>query len=180
MAPRPSPTVDSLHASPALKIHLFAVSAALALVVAACDQVAKWAVRGSFALNESREVVASFFSLTYVRNTGAVWGSFQDGNEWLALVSMAVAVLLVMAFRYLSAGRLVNALALGAILGGITGNMIDRIRLGWVTDFLDFYVASHHWPAFNVADAAIVAGVGLYLIAALRSAPGSENVARGA
>lgn len=131
------------------------------------DQVTKYAIRDSFSLGESNAVVTSFFNLTYVRNTGAVWGSLQHQNEWLAIVSIAVLVLIALFYRYLADGRMIFSAALGCITGGIIGNLIDRIKLGWVTDFLDFYWHASHWPAFNIADSAICIGVGLYLIASL-------------
>ena len=139
----------------------------LAFVVLAADQITKHAVRSAFVHGESRAVITSFFDLTYVRNTGAVWGSLQNQNEWLAILSLAVLLLAAFSHKYLSGGRMVFAAALGLIMGGITGNLVDRVKLGWMTDFLDFYWRGLHWPAFNIADAAICTGVGLYLLASL-------------
>ena len=139
----------------------------LSLVIVVLDQVTKHAIRSSFSLGESNSVISSFFDLTYVRNTGAVWGSLQHQNEWLAVVSIAVLVLIAFFYHYLAGGRMIFSAALGCIMGGILGNLIDRIKLGWVTDFLDFYWNTSHWPSFNIADAAICMGVGLYLLASL-------------
>ena len=139
----------------------------IALLIVISDQVTKHAIRYSFSLGESQSVISSFFDLTYVRNTGAVWGSLQHQNEWLAVVSIAVLVLMALFYHYLADGRMIFSAALGCITGGITGNLIDRIKLGWVTDFLDFYWNTSHWPSFNIADSAICIGVGLYLIASL-------------
>ena len=139
----------------------------LSFVIVVLDQVTKHAIRYSFSLGESKAVISSLFDLTYVRNTGAVWGSLQHQNEWLAIVSIAVLVLMASFHHYLAGGRMIFSMALGCIMGGIIGNLIDRIKLGWVTDFLDFYWNASHWPSFNIADSAICMGVGLYLLASL-------------
>jgi signal peptidase II len=139
----------------------------IALLIVVPDQVTKHAVRYSFAPGESVVIIPSLFDFTHVRNTGAVWGSFQGHNEWLAIVSIAVLAMIALFHQYLSGGRMVFAAALGFIMGGIIGNLVDRVKLGWVTDFLDFYWNTSHWPAFNIADSAICIGVGLYLLASL-------------
>ena len=141
----------------------------ISLLIVISDQISKHAVRHSFALGESKAVITSFFDLTYVRNTGAVWGCLEHQNEWLAVVSVAVLILTALFHDYFVGGRMILSAALGCITGGIIGNLIDRIKLGWVTDFLDFYWNTWHWPSFNVADSAICVGVGLYLLASLLS-----------
>lgn len=140
---------------------------AISLVIVISDQITKHAIRHSFSHGESKTVISSLFDLTYVRNTGAVWGSLEHQNEWLAVVSAAVLVLIVLFHDYLAGRRAILSAALGCIMGGIIGNLIDRIKLGWVTDFLDFYWNTWHWPSFNIADSAICVGVGLYLLASL-------------
>ena len=144
------------------------ITLVLSLAIVVLDQVTKHAIRCSFSLGESKAVISSLFDLTYVRNTGAVWGSLQHQNEWLAVVSITVLVLIALFYHYLAGGRMIFSAALGCITGGIIGNLIDRIKLGWVTDFLDFYWNASHWPSFNIADSAICIGVGLYLLASLR------------
>jgi signal peptidase II len=148
---------------------LILVSAVMVL-----DQATKCAVRSYLSPGES-EIIASFFNLAHVRNTGAVWGCFQHQNEWLAVISAAVLFLLALFYRCLSGNRAVGAAAVGLIAGGIIGNLIDRIKLGWVVDFLDFYWRDWHWPAFNVADAAICAGVFLYLLSSLPLFPPNKQ-----
>jgi len=140
---------------------------ALSSVIVVLDQITKYAVRLSFSLGESKTVLSSFFNLTYVRNTGAVWGWFQHQNEWLVLVSLVVLFMIMFFYYYLAGGQVICSTAIGCIIGGIIGNLIDRIRLGWVTDFLDFYWNDSHWPSFNIADSAICAGVCFYLLASL-------------
>lgn len=138
----------------------------IATAVAFLDQCTKSFVRASFSLAESRPVIEGFFSLTYIRNTGAAWGIFGGQNAALTTLSI-VLLLLMVAFRrsFLSDG-FSHRITLGLLVGGIVGNLLDRVRLGWVTDFLDFHIHGYHWPAFNIADAAICAGVGLYVFTA--------------
>ena len=134
------------------------------LVIAFFDQWTKQIVRMDFTLHESRPVVDGFFNLTYIRNTGAAWGLFGGQNAALILLSLVMLVMLVFFRRSFLSRIWEHNLALGLMLGGIVGNLFDRWRLGWVTDFLDFYWRGHHWPAFNIADAAICGGVVLYIL----------------
>lgn len=159
----------------AIKARLLILTIALSLAIVVSDQVTKHAIRYNFSPGESAVVIRHFFDLTYVRNTGAVWGSLQKQNEWLAVASIAVLVFIVLFHNYLSGGRMVFAAAIGCITGGVVGNLIDRVKLGWVTDFLDFYWNTSHWPSFNIADSAICIGVGLYLLASLHPAITSKS-----
>mgnify|MGYP003609376369 FL=1 len=136
------------------------------ILVTVSDQWTKWVVRSDYALGESRTVVEGFFSFTYVRNTGAAWGILGGQNTWLTVLSVVMLVLMVLFRRSFLSNTWEHRLALGFMLGGIIGNLMDRVRLGWVTDFFDFYIGSWHWPAFNIADAAICTGVGIYILSA--------------
>ncbi len=136
------------------------------ILVTVSDQWTKWVVRSDYALGESRTLVEGFFSFTYVRNTGAAWGILGGQNTWLTVLSVVMLVLMVLFRRSFLSNTWEHRLALGFMLGGIIGNLMDRVRLGWVTDFFDFYVGSWHWPAFNIADAAICTGVGIYILSA--------------
>ncbi len=144
------------------------ITLALALALAGLDQWTKHLVQARLLLGESVALWPGFFSLTHVRNTGAVWGTLQHQNVWLTLFSLAALAAIAFFYRWLVDARGVHRLALGLMLGGVLGNLIDRIRLGWVVDFLDFYWRRHHWPTFNLADAAIFLGVAIYLISAWR------------
>jgi len=139
----------------------------LAMLIAVADQASKQWVRETFALGESRTVLDSFFHLTYLRNTGAAWGMFGGHNVWLALLSLAVLVLMVLFRRAFLGNTWEHRLALGLLAGGILGNVFDRLKLGYVTDFLDFHWYTHHWPSFNIADSAICVGVLLYVLSSL-------------
>ena len=139
----------------------------VALCVVLLDQASKEWVRGAFSLHESVPVIPGFFHLTYIRNTGAAWGMFSGQNIALsALALVMLAVLVVFRRKILPPGR-VHRVALGLLCGGIAGNLFDRLRLDYVVDFLDFFVRTSHFPAFNVADSAICVGVGIYVLGTL-------------
>ncbi len=136
----------------------------LAMAVALADQITKeWVVR-SFAYHETRTVIPGFFNLTHVRNPGAAWGILGGQSVLLTVLSAVILAVLVIGRKRILSDTRTHRLALGVMAGGILGNLFDRLRYGWVVDFLDFYVGRWHWPAFNVADAAICIGVGIYLL----------------
>jgi signal peptidase II len=139
------------------------------VAVVVCDQLTKAWIVAHFALYGTRELIPGLFSLTYLVNRGAAFGLLNGQHgSWrhaffvgVALVAMVLMVFLIRQMRH-EGKRFVVAISL--IFGGAVGNLIDRLRLGSVVDFLDFYWHGHHWPAFNVADSAITVGVGLFLI----------------
>lgn len=140
----------------------------LALVIVWMDQLTKLWVRSVLIYGgEPQTVIPGFFNLVYVRNEGAAWGMFGGQMPILIILSVVVLVLLAVYHRKVLNPTLDHRIALGLMVGGICGNLIDRIRVGWVTDFLDFYVGAYHWPSFNVADSAICIAVGLYLLSSL-------------
>jgi signal peptidase II len=140
----------------------------LALAILAADQWTKALVEGHFSLHTGIEVIPGFFQLSHVRNTGVAFGIFasQDGTASPALVAFTIlalgAVLLYLRLVPLGERRLLGAV--GLLLGGAAGNLLDRLAAGAVTDFLDVSIGSHHWPAFNVADSAITVGIGLLIL----------------
>ncbi|TAN38854.1 MAG: signal peptidase II [Verrucomicrobia bacterium] len=138
-----------------------------ALLIAVADQASKHWVRDVFALGESRPIIASVFHFTYLRNTGAAWSMLGGQNLWLAALSVVVLAVMVIFRRAFLSDGWEHRLALGLLAGGILGNVCDRIKLGYVTDFLDFFWHGHHFPVFNVADSAICVGVFLYVLSSL-------------
>jgi signal peptidase II len=141
-------------------------AAVTALAVLVLDVVAKHLALERLAPGRPVPVIDGFFSLTLVMNPGLAFGMLAGtpaGWRWLvALLSIgALAVLAVVGLRMLPTGGRLTPLALGLIVGGAVGNLIDRGRFGAVVDFLDFYWRGYHWPAFNVADASISVGVAL-------------------
>jgi signal peptidase II len=151
-----------------------------ALVVVVLDQLTKAVVVARLGLHESVSVVDGLFALTYVRNTGAAFGILAGRMATLRVplliaVSLAALVVLVWFLRGLPNDRRLVIAACGAVLGGALGNLIDRAAYGEVIDFLDVYVGAWHWPAFNVADAAITLGVLVLCIDSLRGEPAPER-----
>ena len=139
--------------------------AVVAGMVVMLDQATKWAVRQNFPYEgATREVVPGLLSFCYVRNTGAAWGVLAGWQIFLILFSLAALVLLVMRRHALLGDLSLRWLVLGLLLGGICGNLIDRIWLRYVVDFIDFYHGRSHFPAFNVADSSICIGVGLFIL----------------
>jgi len=136
----------------------------LGIGITLLDQATKFLVRQRFYLYESVPVVPGLFDLRYIQNTGAAWGIFAGGHYWLAALSLVVLAALVVFHRSFFSGSPVDRFAFGLIIGGIVGNFIDRVRLNYVVDFLDFYWQGYHFPAFNVADSAICCGVALYML----------------
>ncbi len=142
----------------------------LALVIVVADQITKYFVVQKFTLHESLQIT-SFFNLVYVRNTGAAFSMLADAGGWQRVFFVAVAVVasvwIVWLLRRHSEQKLF-CLALGMILGGAVGNLIDRALFGSVVDFVQVHYASWYFPAFNVADSAITVGAGLMIWDALR------------
>lgn len=148
----------------------------IAIVITLTDQLTKVWFHGNYALGESNVLIPGFFNFTYVRNTGAAWGMFGGQHLVLTALSAVMLVLLVVYRRRLLGTAPVHRVILGLLVGGIVGNLIDRIRLGFVVDFLDFHIAGHHWPCFNIADSAICTAVGLYILTSFRaSKPDAKN-----
>lgn len=148
----------------------FAWMAVAALVVVA-DQVTKWAIVEWVALYE-RIPLNSFINLTHQRNTGAAFSLLADAGGWqrwffIVLASVVSAVLAVWLWRIRNQGHAILAAGLALVLGGAVGNLIDRIWLGYVTDFIQVWFGSWAFPSFNVADAGISVGAALLIIDAL-------------
>lgn len=127
----------------------------LVALVLGLDQLTKYIVRVNFQPNESLPVINSVFHLTYVNNPGAAFGLFAYKTPVFVAITVLVVAVILIAYRTLPPGSPVMRLALALITGGALGNLIDRLRFGYVVDFLDFRI----WPVFNLADVAIVSGV---------------------
>jgi signal peptidase II len=143
--------------------------ALIAVTVAVLDQLTKWLVVRSLSEEEIRVVISGFFSLVNWPNTGTAWSILKDCNLVLVVVSLLALLGMYLFRQTFQLHRPGSRIALGLITGGIIGNLIDRVRVHHVTDFLYFYVGQYHWPAFNVADSAICIGVGLYIILSWRN-----------
>ncbi len=142
----------------------------IAAAVVGLDQLSKFAITRTLAYGSGIEV-APFFNLVLVHNKGAAFSFLSSAAGWQRgfFISVAfVAIVWVVWLLRKHSGQTLFCFALALILGGAIGNVIDRIWLGAVIDFLDFYAAGYHWPAFNVADSAITCGAGALIFDSLR------------
>lgn len=135
----------------------------LSFLIALLDQVTKYLIRQNL-LTGRMVIIPDFFDLCYVQNTGAAWGIMQGLNSLLVILSIIMLGVLLVFRRSILQDTMVHRLATGLMIGGIIGNLVDRVRLGFVVDFLHFFWRNHHFPSFNVADSAICVGVALYII----------------
>lgn len=157
----------SLSASPSTSIMPWL---GIATIIVLLDQITKVTITRLFSYGESLPVT-SFFNLVLVHNKGAAFSFLASESGWQRYFFTAIAVAAVIFILYLlkrHAGQRLFCWALALILGGAVGNLIDRVMYGYVIDFLDFHVSGWHWPAFNVADMAIVGGAGLFVLDELR------------
>jgi signal peptidase II len=154
----------------------------IAALVLALDQFTKELVLRFLGPREDKVILDGFFKLVNWANTGAAWSFFRDRNGILAWVSAAALAALILWRRHFHIQTLLGQISLGLICGGIAGNLIDRIIRLHVVDFLRFYLYTRNgveigFPAFNVADSAICAGVGLLILISCRhdaAAPAAE------
>jgi signal peptidase II len=146
------------------------------------DLLTKWIVERNLSYSDRIPVIEGFFYLTHVRNPGAAFGLFADGDPQIRLlvfiaVSIVAVGIILSFFRQLAPGDRLSALALGLILGGAVGNLLDRIFRGEVVDFLHFKLwRGYTWPDFNLADSFIVVGVA-FLILELLASEGEDRAA---
>ncbi|MFO0701645.1 MAG: signal peptidase II [Nitrospira sp.] len=128
------------------------------------DQLTKQQVMQTMRLHESIPVIPNLFSLTYIRNPGAAFGLLAGSSNAFRMVFFGLTSIFALGLLGTILLRMpeedwMGRVSVAGILGGAIGNLIDRLRFGEVIDFLDVYVESYHWPAFNVADSAITVGV---------------------
>ena len=143
-------------------------------LVFALDRLTKWIIDTRVSAFDTRRVIPGFFDIVRSQNRGVAFGILDDSTwEWrtaLLIALSVVAVAAVSAMRW-NARRLdrLSLWGLALILGGAAGNLFDRVVWGRVTDFLLFYIRDYQWPAFNLADSAIVVGSGLLILNMLRA-----------
>jgi signal peptidase II len=133
---------------------------AVAFLILVADQISKYLVLSNLAPGESWNPITSltpWVSITHVTNTGAAFGLFPDLGSFFVVIAVIVVAAIIFYYRHLPAGQWWIKVSLGLQLGGALGNLLDRLRLGHVVDFIDFKI----WPVFNVADSSIVIGVAI-------------------
>jgi signal peptidase II len=157
---------------PTTKARVLEIGLALAVVVT--DQLTKALVRRHLPLYADHEIIPGLLALVHGRNRGMAFGLFSGGGlpaqaAVLAALSAGVLLLVISHWRRLADGPVLLRTALALVSGGAVGNLIDRVRLGYVTDFVHVYVGTYQWPDFNVADSAISIGIVLLVVDAVRT-----------
>jgi signal peptidase II len=134
----------------------------LATIVVLIDQVSKWLASSQIPPHHILSVIPGFFNIVLVKNRGMAFGLLNQAHSELSslflLAAMIAAIGAILFFFWIKKDQLWLTIGLSLILGGAVGNLIDRIQLGYVIDFLDFFVSGYHWPAFNMADSAVTVG----------------------
>ena len=174
MSPGASTPEPAAPAPPLRRVLAYRLLLTIALAVIAVDQLSKAWINtrlplGTYGGSGSIPVVRGFFYIVHVGNTGAAWSMFSGRSVLLAALAAATLVAIFLWRRALGLRDRVAQISFGLLCGGIIGNLVDRLRHGHVIDFLDFHFGSYIYPTFNLADAAICVGVGLYLIQSLRA-----------
>lgn len=155
----------------------------IAFSIVILDRATKWFVAKDISLHDGIQVIPGFFRITHVENRGAAFGLFADSpGQWkiaMLVLFSVVALVVVSALLWRNSHSMTSTgVGLALILGGAIGNLWDRLVSGRVVDFLLFYIGQYQWPAFNVADSAIVVGAGLLVIEILfAKAPAQEKPA---
>jgi signal peptidase II len=156
----PSPASDDVRDS---AVVTYSLLLGVACLVAILDQVVKAIITQKLKDGRIVDLLGGLIRLDYTSNTGAAFGFFRAGSIFFAVIAALVSVGIIAYYRRASDSPLSVRTALGLILGGAIGNLIDRVRLGYVVDFIDL----RFWPVFNLADSAIVLGVSLLFVHAL-------------
>ena len=142
------------------------------------DQVTKWLMVSWLALYEAVAIMP-YFNLTMAHNHGAAFSFLAQAGGWqrwfFTVLALVISTVRVVWLAKLKPEAKLEAISLSLVIGGAIGNVIDRIYYGYVIDFLDIYIGSSHWPAFNVADSAICIGAVLLIIDSIKSEPESQT-----
>ena len=157
-----------------MKKNLLIVITIICIII---DQITKLLVISNLEVNTGFSVIKSFFSILYVKNTGAAWGIFSNGTMILVFLSM---IFLFFAIKYIKETKdisKISAISYGMLLGGIVGNLIDRLLRGYVIDFLSFNIFGYDFPVFNVADTFIVISIILIVVESFMK-EGKKDVSR--
>ncbi|MBI4177879.1 signal peptidase II [bacterium] len=144
-------------------------------VVLVLDQATKWLIRANFHPYETRQILGDVFHLTFYQNTGMAFGLLEGYSGVIAVFSVFAIGFLIYFSRRFRKEKIILA-SLGLVIGGALGNLVDRIVLTGVVDFLDFGFGKYRWPAFNVADICISVGIGLLVLYSARPPePGDDR-----
>ena len=145
------------------------ISLIITLLCTLVDQIIKIIVMGTMGVNSSVSIIDNFFSLTYVENDGAAWSIFSGNRVFLIIISIIALVLIYLYFFKNQNMKKFELINYSILIGGILGNLLDRIKFGKVIDYLDFNIFGFSFPVFNFADICIVVSVILLLIYSITS-----------
>ncbi|MEK3989498.1 signal peptidase II [Robertmurraya sp. FSL R5-0851] len=151
----------------------------IALIVIILDQWTKWLVVKRMELGESITVIENWFYITSHRNRGAAWGILQGQMWFFYLITVIVIIGIVYYIQKAAKGKMLLGVALGLMLGGAIGNFYDRVVHKEVVDFIHTYIFNYNFPIFNIADSALVIGVGLLMIQMWQEERQSKEIANG-
>ena len=149
----------------------------VAILTLIIDQITKILIENLLMVNSSITIINNFFKLTLVYNKGAAWGLF-SGNKLLLIAITIIAIIIIINFLKTFKNNTRNSIAFGLLLGGMFGNLADRLLLGYVRDFLDFKIINYNYPVFNIGDIAIVVSVILLIIAILKGEDSDGNTSK--
>ncbi len=149
----------------------------IASIFLVLDQISKIIVSSYIKLNSEIKVIKNFFYLTLCHNEGAAWGLFSNAR-FIIIIGTIAAIILIYHYIYTFKENMRNNFAFGLLIGGLGGNLIDRIIFGYVRDFLDFYIFKYDYPVFNIADMCIVFGVFLLIISIIKGDDKNEDKSR--
>ena len=154
----------------------------ISVFIVALDRVTKWTIARRLSLHDSVQIIPGFFRIIHAENPGAAFGIFADSpSQWkvgMLIGFSIIALVIVSALLWKNSHTMTSTgIGLALILGGAIGNLWDRLVRRQVVDFLLFYVGPHQWPAFNVADSAIVVGAGLLVVEILFTKSPSQQSA---
>ena len=136
----------------------------LGVLILLFDQWTKYLVKTNLYYGESISIIDGFFNLVFIKNDGAAWNIMSGQRLILVFISSLILLFLILKGNEFFSTKKIHRIAYGMLLGGISGNLVDRILTGKVIDFLDFQIGTYHYPSFNIADACICIAVFLYFI----------------
>jgi len=140
-----------------------------AFFVLVIDQISKQFVLKYLDYSQPIKIIENFFYLNHVHNPGAAFGIFPNSRTFFIIFALVTIIVLIFYCFKKTPAKNIHKIIFGLIIGGAIGNLIDRIRFGYVIDFLDFYFGKFHYPTFNIADSCICIGIGLVMLYLLRN-----------
>ena len=146
----------------------------VALITLILDQISKIVIESLIEYHHSVTIIKNFFKLTIVHNFGISWGIL-EGKRIIIIIGTLIVMVIVYKLLQTFKSNIRNNIAFGLLIGGMLGNFIDRLFLGYVRDFLDFKIFNYNYPVFNIGDMGIVIGIILIIIATIKGEDESDN-----